>query len=131
MDDQSVTFKWKDYREQEKDRQKTLTLTHDEFIRRFLMHILPSGFHRIRHYGLLANAKRRDNLARVRELLMQKTNKGIPDALINGGDKTNAGDCDEAPQPTFVCPACGAAMVIIETFERGQQPRAPPQDIAA
>ena len=131
MDERGVTFKWKDYREQQKDRQKTLTLTSDEFIRRFLIHILPSGFHRIRHYGLLANAKRRNNLARVRELLMGKANEGIPDALINGADKTNAGDSDEAPQPTFVCPSCGAEMVIIETFERGQQPRAPPQDIAA
>ena len=69
LDERGVTFRWKDYRAKGKTRHKTMTLTTDEFMRRFLLHVLPSGFHRIRHYGLLANGGRRDNLARVRDLL--------------------------------------------------------------
>ena len=69
LDERGVTFRWKDYRAKGKTRHKTMTLTTDEFIRRFLLHVLPSGFHRIRHYGLLANGGRREHLARARELL--------------------------------------------------------------
>ena len=69
LDERGVTFRWKDYRAKGKTRHKTMTLATDEFIRRFLLHVLPSGFHRIRHYGLLANAGRREHLARARELL--------------------------------------------------------------
>jgi hypothetical protein len=67
--DGAVTFKWKDYRVEGRDRQKTMTLPVAEFIRRFLIHVLPSGFHRIRHYGLLASGARARNIARVRQLL--------------------------------------------------------------
>ena len=89
-----------------------------EFMRRFLLHVLPGGFHRIRHYGLLANAGHRANLARVRALLGCEA----PDAK----QATQAGSA-ESIQPKFVCPCCGAAMRIIETFLRRQPIRAPPQ----
>ena len=68
-----MTFRWKDYRAKGRTRRNTMTLVADEFMRRFLLHVLPGGFHRIRHYGLIANAGRRTNLARVRELLAQST----------------------------------------------------------
>ena len=67
MDDRGVTFRWKDYRAHGRTRYKTMTLTTEEFMRRFLLHVLPSGFHRIRHYGLLANANRKINIATARE----------------------------------------------------------------
>ena len=70
-DDRGVTFRWKDYREHGRTRYKTMTLATDEFMRRFLLHVLPSGFHRIRHYGLLANANRKRDIATARELLHQ------------------------------------------------------------
>jgi len=122
MDEQGVTFKWKDYRAKERVRHKTMTLAPDEFMRRFLLHVLPSGFHRIRHYGLIANTTRRDNLARARELLLVEKTIETADAETNGAD--TAGGSDESA--TYVCPDCGAPMIIIETFERGQLPRAPP-----
>jgi len=122
LDKRGVTFKWKDYRAKERDRHKTMTLASDEFIRRFLLHILPAGFHRIRHYGLLANTTRKDNLAQARELLMSKVSDEPTDAEKNGADIADGSDASV----TFVCPHCGAAMIIIETFERGQLPRAPP-----
>jgi hypothetical protein len=123
MDEQGITFKWKDYRAKERHRHKTMTLDPDEFIRRFLLHVLPSGFHRIRHYGLIANTTRKDNLARARELLMgEKTDKPT-DAETNGADTADGSD----ESATYVCPDCGAPMIIIETFERGQLPRAPPK----
>ena len=124
MSEQGITFKWKDYRAKERYRHKTMTLAPDEFIRRFLLHILPSGFHRIRHYGLIANTTRKDNLERARELLVSNKTDAPPDAEMNGGDTTDSGNRDESA--TYVCPDCGAPMIIIETFERGQLPRAPP-----
>jgi hypothetical protein len=69
MDEHDVTFRWKDYRAKGRTRHKTMTLDADEFMRRFLLHVLPGGLHRIRHYGLLSNGSRRANLARSRELL--------------------------------------------------------------
>jgi hypothetical protein len=69
MDENGVTFRWKDYRAKGRTRHKTMTLAPEEFMRRFLLHVLPGGFHRIRHYGLLANAGRRENLAKARALL--------------------------------------------------------------
>jgi len=122
MDEQGVTFKWKDYRMKERYRHKTMTLTPDEFMRRFLLHVLPSGFHRIRHYGLIANTTRKDNLVRARELLMVEKNTEPADAEINSADTADGND----ESVTYVCPDCGAPMIIIETFERGQLPRAPP-----
>jgi predicted RNA-binding Zn-ribbon protein involved in translation (DUF1610 family) len=125
MDEQGITFKWKDYRAKERYRHKTMTLTSDEFMRRFLLHVLPAGFHRIRHYGLIANTTRKDNLVRARELLMCKETDAPADAETNGADTADGSDASV----TYVCPDCGATMIIIETFERGQLPRAPPRRI--
>jgi hypothetical protein len=87
-------------------------------MRRFLLHVLPGGFHRIRHFGLIANAGRRENLAKVRELLHVAS--GVE------GEAQGAEASTAIIPPTFVCPDCGAAMVIIETWGRGQLIRAPP-----
>ena len=113
FDETGVAFRYKDYRRSGADRQQVMTLGVDEFIRRFLLHVLPRGFHRIRHYGLLASSARKVNLARARELL----------AVAPPPD-------DDVPEePLDVrppCPCCGGHMIIIETFERWRQPRAPP-----
>jgi hypothetical protein len=124
LDEQGVTFKWKDYRRKGRCRYKQMTLTVDEFIRRFLLHVLPAGLHRIRHYGLLANTTRKNNLVRARELLMSENTEVPMDAAANNGDSADSDHRDASI--TYVCPDCGAAMIIIETFERGQLPRAPP-----
>ncbi|SFG54817.1 Transposase zinc-binding domain-containing protein [Novosphingobium sp. CF614] len=116
FDEASVTFRFKDYRRDGQERQQVMTLTSDEFIRRFLIHVLPRGFHRIRHYGLLSSSARKDSLALARKLL----NAEVP--MI----KT------EADQPTDnrpPCPCCGGHMTIIEAFARWCQPRAPPSPI--
>jgi Putative transposase/Transposase zinc-binding domain len=116
LDERGVTFRWKDYRATGKTRYKAMTLAADEFMRRFLLHVLPSGFHRIRHYGLLANAGRRAQLAQARQLLHV-----VPDIVEPAAAAPVA-----IIAPTFVCPHCGAAMSIVETFARGQPIRAPP-----
>jgi putative transposase/transposase-like zinc-binding protein len=116
FDHVGVTFKWKDYRAKGRERAKVMTLATDEFIRRFLIHVLPTGFHRIRHYGLFASSKRADNIAQVRELLNSpapQTEAGDPDAT----------DPDEPPALAHPCPCCGSRMIIIETFRRGSMPR--------
>jgi hypothetical protein len=119
LDERGVTFGWKDYRAKGRTRHKTMTLGADEFMRRFLLHVLPGGFHRIRHYGLLANAGRKANLARVRELLH---------AVPATNPPTLDSDAKIDPrEPCFVCLQCGAAMLILETFVRGQTIRAPPR----
>ena len=119
LDEHGVTFGWKDYRAKGKTRRKTMTLGADEFMRRFLLHVLPGGFHRIRHYGLLANASHKANLARVRELL-----HALPAATSQAQDS----DAEiEHAKPCFVCLHCGAAMLVLQTFVRGQTIRAPPQ----
>lgn len=100
-DERGVTFRWKDYRDKGKTRHKTMTLSAEEFMRRFLLYVLPGSFHRIRHFGLLANANRRECIARSRELLrhaMPVTEAGA-----------NAGVNAEPAKPTFVCTHCGAA----------------------
>jgi predicted Zn-ribbon and HTH transcriptional regulator len=117
LDDKKVTFKWKDYRAKDGDLHKTMALPIAEFIRRFLTHVLPQGFHRIRHYGLFANGGRTENLARARELL------GMPAPEAND---THSADDTEPPALAQPCPHCGGAMIIIETFEPGHPPRAPP-----
>ena len=123
MDEHGVTFRWKDYRAKAKARFKTMTLAADEFMRRFLLHVLPSGLHRIRHFGLLANAGRRGNLAKARELLHV-----VPDhEARTQGAQTPA----PSVQPTFVCPHCGAAMIVVEILMRGQPIRAPPRRAGA
>ena len=114
-DDRGVTFRWKDYRGQGSTRHKTMTLMTDEFMRRFLLHVRPSGFHRIRHYGLLANANRKTHILTARELLHQP-------APIVAADPTTTGSV----KPTFVCRHCGAPMLVIETFARAQHIRGPP-----
>jgi hypothetical protein len=120
MNKQTVSFKWKNYRVKEQNRHRTMTLTHDEFIRRFLLHVLPSGFHRIRHYGLTANTGRKKNLDKARELL----NVNVPTVPL---DKVLSGEAKaHEPIPTFVCPCCGAAMEVIEVLPHLYLPRAPP-----
>jgi hypothetical protein len=116
LDDTAVIFKWKDYRAKRRERAKVMTLAIDEFIRRFLIHVLPSGFHRIRHYGLFANGGRAENIARARQLL------NVPATLR---EPTDADSADaEVPQAlSHACPCCGGRMIIIETFERGGAPR--------
>ena len=120
FDHHGVTFRWKDYRLKGRTRYKTMTLSPDEFMRRFLLHVLPSGFHRIRHYGLIANAERRDNLAKARELLLAE----VPHA---DGQPERADVSANSVQASFVCPHCGAPMIIIDTLVRGPRIRAPPQ----
>jgi Putative transposase len=122
-DESGVTFKWKDYRIEGTARYKTMTLATHEFIRRFLIHVLPSGFHRIRHYGLLANGNRAANIKRARELLAAPLTVAKTEA-------PEAAPTDEQRVLSRPCPCCGGRMVIIETFARGCQPQhrpAPPQ----
>jgi hypothetical protein len=119
LDDNGVTFKWKDYRVEGPDRYKVMTLATHEFIRRFLSHVLPGGFHRIRHYGLFANTVRADNIARARELL------AVPKPPNNTAD-TGHTDASEPQTLSHPCPCCGGRMIIIETFERGRTPRYQP-----
>jgi len=118
FDDAGVTFKWKDYRAKGRDKAKVMTLPTSEFIRRFLIHVLPGGFHRIRHYGLFANAARVRNIARARELLAAPK----PSSDTRDGDNANT---SEPPKLNYPCPCCGGSMIIIETFERGAAPRYP------
>ena len=116
FDRKGVTFKWKDYRIEGRDRFKAMTLATHEFIRRFLIHVLPSGFHRIRHYGLFASSKRIENITRARELLnVQAPQTEARDAA--------APDADEPQTLSQPCPCCGGRMIIIETFARGCSPR--------
>jgi hypothetical protein len=109
LDDKGVTFKWKDYRVEGRDRFKTMTLAAHEFIRRFLLHVLPSGFHRIRHYGLFAGAVRADNIERARQLLAAAENAPQP--------SREADSRAEDVSPARRCPCCGVRMIIVETFE--------------
>jgi hypothetical protein len=115
-DERGVTFKWKDYRAPECDRHKTMTLATHEFIRRFLLHVLPGGFHRIRHYGLFANKVRAMHLARAQHLLQQIP----PDSIADNADN------EHAASAVYRCTSCGAPMFIIETFYPSHAPRAPP-----
>ncbi|MEM1385544.1 MAG: IS91 family transposase [Pseudomonadota bacterium] len=121
-DADTVEFRWKDYRIKRGDRQKVMRLATPEFIRRFLIHVLPDGFHRIRHYGLLASATRKANIACIRDLLGQQP----PELAVQEPTE---------PAPLTLrdpCPCCGGPMRIIEIFQRGQKPmsRAPPWDKA-
>ena len=114
FDEAGVTFRYKDYRRNGPERQQVMTLDINEFIRRFLLHVLPHGFHRIRHYGLFASATRKANIARVRELLAV----AAPPETI---------ETEEPPDQLPPCPCCGGRMRIVESFERWTQPRAPPR----
>ena len=115
FDGERVTFKWKDYRAKGDTRYKLMTLDADEFIRRFLIHVLPDGFHRIRHYGLFANGNRTANIALARRLL------GVP-AAPSSSDGDGAERAHEDSEWN-VCPCCGGRMITIETFEPGCHPR--------
>jgi Putative transposase/Transposase zinc-binding domain len=121
FDQRGVTFRWKDYRRKGRTRYKTMTLSTEEFMRRFLLHVLPTGFHRIRHYGLLANAGRKNNINTVRQLLQQ------PEPVLEAhADPEHPNTSNRPAAPTFICRHCGAPMLIIETLERAQHIRAPP-----
>ncbi|MCP4327261.1 MAG: IS91 family transposase [Alphaproteobacteria bacterium] len=123
-DAETVAFRWKDYRIKDRDRQKIMRLATGEFIRRFLIHVLPDGFHRIRHYGLLASAGHRRHIEAIRRLL------GAEPAV-----DADALDTDAALPLTLrePCPDCGGPMRIVEIFKRGERPttRAPPRKAAA
>ncbi|MBV8557968.1 MAG: transposase [Planctomycetaceae bacterium] len=118
LDEAGVTFKWKDYRINGRDRLKSMTLDPAEFIRRFLLHVLPSGFHRIRHYGLFASTVRADNIERARQLLAAADNAPQP-------SRAEAGGHTEDVSPARRCPCCGGRMIIFETFE-GPRPWSSP-----
>jgi hypothetical protein len=122
----TVAFRWKDYRIKRGGRMKVMRLPTDEFVRRFLIHVLPHRFHRIRHTGFLANGIRRNRIEKIRRMFDAEPNPGkMPD------DATR--DEPDNPDPRQTCPECGAAMRVIETFTRGQTPkaRAPPWEDAA
>jgi hypothetical protein len=121
FDERGVTFHWKDYRDKGRTRYKTMTLATGEFIRRFLLHVLPRGLHRIRHYGLLANAGRKENLATARQLLQ------APSPTPADPQQATTG----SPPPTFVCRHCGAPMVVIEMLAPTFHIRAPPRALRA
>jgi len=118
FDSNGVTFKWKDYRTKGRERAKAMTLATGEFIRRFLIHVLPSGFHRIRHYGLFAGSKRAENIARARQLL----------AVLKPRSE-NAADSNQPQTPSHPCPCCGGRMIVIEIFVRGSSPRTRPANV--
>jgi hypothetical protein len=122
LDDNGVTFKWKDYRLDGSERYGLMKLNTQEFIRRFLMHVLPAGFHRIRYYGLLTSQKRAKNIARIRDLL------AVPLIPIDAIKASNA-KSEEQKATEHLCPCCGGRMRIIETFLRGQQPRHRPTSL--
>ena len=117
-DANTVAFRYKDYRAEHQHRWKTMRLETGEFIRRFLSHVLPSGFHRIRHYGLFANGNRTGNIARLRELL------AVPEPSSKTDDADNAEDQRSLELP---CPCCGGRMIIIAAFASWQTPRHRPQ----
>jgi hypothetical protein len=121
LDERGVTFRYKDYRRNGQARYRTLTLSADEFIRRFLLHVLPKGFHRIRHYGLLASAGCKANIARAKELMTAPIPEVNPPAAHDTADM-DAGATDHRP----ACPCCGGRMIIVEVFARGGSPRGPP-----
>jgi hypothetical protein len=116
MDEKGVTFRWKDYRQDGPARRKLMTLAHGEFIRRFLLHVLPTGFHRIRHYGLFANPARAANLAKARALLQAPT----------PAPADTSADPEIATMAAKACPCCGGRMILVEIFERGASPRTAP-----
>ena len=124
LDERGVTFRYKDYRRDGLARYRTMTLAADEFIRRFLLHVLPKGFHRIRHYGLLASAGCKANIARARELI------GAPIPQVEPPAAHDTADPHATTDHRPPCPCCGGRMIIIEVFSRGGTPRGPPSAAA-
>src|SRR5689334_17147604 len=120
LNERGITFRCKDYRRNGQARYRTMTLAPDEFIRRFLLHVLPQGFHRIRHYGLLASAGCKAHIARARELIAVP----LPSEPAAAHDTADADGAAADRRP--LCPCCGGRMIIIEIFERGGTPRGPP-----
>jgi len=126
-DERGLTFTWKDYRAKQPHQHKTMTLATTEFMRRFLLHVLPQGFHRIRHYGLFANHIRVKNVQRLRHLIRNESadDTSVDDTRVDVQEtKTDVAD-DHPVASTYLCKSCGTPMIIIETFEK-QRPRAPP-----
>ena len=120
LDERGVTFRYKDYRRNGSARYRTMTLGADEFIRRFLLHVLSKGFHRIRHYGLLASARCKANIARARELI------ATPMPEVNPAAAHNIADPNATTDHRPPCPCFGGRMIIVEVFARGGAPRASP-----
>jgi len=118
LDEAGVTFQWKDSRIKGRDRLKTMALDAAEFIRRFLLHVLPTGFHRIRHYGLFAGTVRARNIERARQLLTAP--KAPPES-----SRAEADSDAETPSPARRCPCCGGRMILVETFEGPRPARSP------
>ena len=124
LDERSVTFRYKDYRRDGQARYRTMTLAPGEFIRRFLLHVLPKGFHRIRHYGLLASTGCKVNIARAKELM------GAPIPQVEPPAAHDTADPHATTDHRPPCPRCGGRMIIIEVFSRGGTPRGPPSAAA-
>jgi len=122
MDERGVTFRWKDYRAKGSTRYKTMTLSPQEFMRRFLLHVLPGSFHRIRHYGLLANGTRRLNLAAARQFL-----EAPVDAAPITASTAAANDEPQSPRATFTCRHCGRPMLVLRLLAPEASIRAPPR----
>jgi Putative transposase len=122
LNERGVSFRYKDYRRNGQARFRTMTLEPNEFIRRFLLHVLPKGFHRIRHYGLLASATCKANIARARELI------ATPPPSIEPSTEQDAPGMTAGPRADYrpLCPCCGGRMIILESFGPGGGPRAPP-----
>jgi hypothetical protein len=116
-----VTFRWKDYRAKGRPKHKTMTLHAQDFIRRFLLHVLPAGIHRIRHYGLLSNASHKHDIARARQLLSAQGTQEQTQRAEEPSKTEVAG-----VTRTFVCRHCGCAMTIVEIILRAQHIRGPP-----
>lgn len=130
LDERGVTFRCKDYRAkkdaQGKVRQTTMTLSAQEFMRRFLLHVLPGGFHRIRHYGLLANGCRKTKLATARQLLGLRPSAPTPAPAAD----SNAADAASLRQPKFVCTHCGRPMLVLQTLPGRATIRGPPSKVS-
>jgi Putative transposase/Transposase zinc-binding domain len=119
LDERGVTFRYNNYRSGQA-RYRTMTLSADEFIRRFLLHVLPKRFHRIRHYGLLASASCKANIARARQFM------AAPMAEVDPPAVHDTADPDATTDHRLPCPCCGGRMIIVEVFARGGGPRGPP-----
>ena len=122
-----MTFTWKDYRARGKAPGKAwikpMTIDAAEFIRRFLLHVLPSGFHRIRHYGFLASHGRAATIDRLRELIAACDGAVLTSHDFGADDKTTDAEPSTTPASSKLCPCCGGRMLVVETFPRGAQPR--------
>ena len=116
-----MTFHWKDYRARSVGKvwRKTMTLTAHAFIRRFLLHVLPDGFHRIRHYGLLASGRRADTIARIRQIIAV----AAPDNIARDDVPVATEQPGQAPEPHPPCACCGGRMILVERFAPGTAPR--------